>query len=65
MTEQSQPRSEAVRVSSAGATSFLKLNETAKPAQMAPLPHRDAWKRYCESRLRHFEMAQMNSHRHS
>jgi hypothetical protein len=59
MTEQSQTRSEAERDSSAGATSLLTVNEAAKkPAQVAPLPPRDAWKRYCETRLRHFEMAQ-------
>ena len=57
MTEQSQSRTEAVRDSSTDVTSFLTVEEMAKPAQVAPLPPRDAWKRYCESRLRHFEMA--------
>jgi hypothetical protein len=57
MTEQSQSRTVSVRDSSADATSSLTLKDTAKEAQGAPLPHRDAWKRYCESRLRHFGVA--------
>jgi hypothetical protein len=57
MTEQSQARSVAVRDSSADAASSTTFNTKAKDARVAPLPPRDAWKRYCESRLRHFEMA--------
>jgi hypothetical protein len=57
MTEQSQSRSVSVRDSGAAAALKIRLNDQAKQAQVAPLPPQDAWKRYCESRLRHFEMA--------
>ena len=57
MTEQSQARSMSVRHSGAAPASSMTLNDKAKEARVAPLPPRDAWKRYCESRLRHFEMA--------
>ena len=57
MTEQSQSRSISVRDSGAAAASSMTFNDRAKEARVAPLPPRDAWKRYCESRLRQFEMA--------
>jgi hypothetical protein len=57
MNEQDESKSVAVRDSYIASASLIRFQESGQVARVAPLSPEDAWKRYCESRLSHFEMA--------